>query len=126
MFVDVGFSCIRNWLIGGSPALKPTYIAMGSSATEPAFSNSGLGLEWPITRQTFDAVDATESKHAVFEHFLGSDTLIGSDIWEIGLFDGSPTGNMYARQVTGLISKGSNMTIQSMYDIFIDGSPSPF
>lgn len=102
-------------MLGGNINAYPQYMAMGSSATTPAVTDTALGSEFVDTRIGLDSftsgdffaelemiVPSTEpnTQPAVFK--------------EIGVFTGSPTGSMMMHAVFPAFTKTQDIELQNL------------
>ena len=117
VFVDWGFSVIRDWMVGNS-FMAPSGMLVGVGSGTIAFSNLLLGSPLDLTRHAFLSKSgigfATQ-----FEHLVNSgDYITGSVAREIGMIAQSG-GNMFFRELLPEIELFGSAEINSFLQITI-------
>lgn len=106
-------------LTGTAPSLEVTHIAVGSGGT--AALRTDTALETELIRQAPTSVVTYSAYEVGFKLFLSASVGNGSTYREIGLFDASSGGNMYARSTSFTpIAKNSAITITFTHIIRYD------
>lgn len=109
LVVDAGLNLIRN-LLAGTSSLRPTHLAVGTSATAVSAAQTAMVAE--VFRNNITEAIASTSKQVQFKYYLASGEANGSTIREIGLFSASSGGTMVARAVlVSPIVKNSSTTV---------------
>jgi len=114
VMTDTGKNLIRDWLAGQSPT-PPSHIAVGSDSTAATDDDTSLGSE--IVRRAFDSTTYSDDRMVEFEMVLPT-TVPSSTVHlkEMGVFNGSPTGDMFVRNTFADVEKTTDVEIQ-----FIEG-----
>src|SRR6185436_9816512 len=108
LVVDAGMNFIRDLLNSGG-ANGITHFGYGTSSTAVSASDTAL-----ITQVARDVVTSktTSSKTLVVTYFMTTTTANGNTLREIGLFNASSSGTMYARAVlASAIVKTSSISV---------------
>lgn len=114
VLTDVGFSCIRNWMIGTTPSTRPTVMPYGCGSAIPQFTNTTLGSKIILSSIPFDST-TTMTNRLEWERVLGSSEGSGLDIAEAGIFN---TGsNMFWRDTFIPITQTGSIEIQNTVSV---------
>lgn len=102
-------------LLGGDISSYPQYMAMGSSTTTPAVTDTGLGSEFVDTRIALDSFTSGDF-YAELEMIVPSTepNTQPAVFKEIGVFTGSPTGSMMMRTVFPAFTKTQDIELQNL------------
>lgn len=116
VFVDTGFSVVRNWLIGTSPQLSPGSGMVGTGSVTAAFTDTALGSPLTPTKHVFTTKTAKD-KYLEYEYIvLSGDIITGSVVAEVGFFD---NGNMFVRNNISKITLNGSVELQIIETINI-------
>lgn len=113
LIVTAGKNFLANWL-GQSSQAGPfmPFIAIGSGATAPSASDTGLESE--LTRQQ-GAISFVNNIWTNSYTFLAGDGT--GTVTEAGLFSANPGGTMMARTTFGDVTKAAGDTLQVTWNI---------
>ena len=114
LVVAVGKDVIASRLVGNTLAV-PSYMAVGSSATAAATSQTALGGE--LGRVAFDSTTRTSNTLAYVATF-GAGTGTGS-LAEAGIFNAASSGNMFCRTTFSTVTKASGDTVVITWNLTI-------
>ena len=110
VITNAGLAIITNRLRGSGT--EPKYVAIGTSATTAAVSDTALGTE--VETRT-DGTSSQQTTTATSDTYrvVGTVTATGSRaVTEAGLFDASSTGNMFLSADFATINLASGDSIQ--------------
>jgi hypothetical protein len=116
-FTDVGKNMIREWLAGqcGSTA-APSFMSLGSSNITPTEADTTLSHE--NVRRGFDSFDRGVNKLVEYEMICPS-TVGDFEAREMGIFNGSPTGSMFVRNIFATVNKTADVELQTIAGVRI-------
>ena len=114
LVVAVGKDVIASRLVGNTIAI-PSYMAVGSSSTAAATSQTALGGE--LGRATLDSTTRTSNTIAYAATF-GAGTGTGT-LTEAGIFNAASSGNMLCRTVFSTVTKAAGDTVVITWNITI-------
>lgn len=99
----------------GGDTTRPQYMAMGSSATAPAVTDTALGSEFTQTRIALNSFTSGDF-YAELEMIVPSTipTTQPNVFKEIGVFTGSPTGSMVMHTVFPNFTKTRDIELQNL------------
>lgn len=117
MWADVGFSIIRNFIIGTTPAGSPAVIVGGASSGLPTFADTALGSKILASEHNFSNLRVMD-KRIEYEHLIGSGDAIGSIYAEVGMYQPAGSDMFWRDTFIGLTQDGS-ITIQSTLSVKI-------
>jgi hypothetical protein len=117
-FTTVGKNLIREWLAGqcGS-AVAPSFIGLGSSAVAPTVADTTLSYE--EVKRHYDSSDRGNDRLVEFEMICPS-TVGVFEAREMGIFNGSPTGSMFVRNIFAMVNKTSDVELQTIAGVRIE------
>ena len=120
MFVNDGKDIITNFLLGSNLTYNPpAYMAAGSDITAVTVNDTGLGSEYLLTRQGFSS-QTKQSNQVELEMVLDSTEPSDSMpcmMREVGVFDGSPTGSLFSRNIFAELEKTTDIEMQFVIGI---------
>jgi len=117
VFVDFGFSTVRDWMLGNDPT-APSGMLVGTGSGAIAFDNVLLGSPLDPTRHAF-ASQSGLGFSTQFEHLVEStDITTGSIVREIGMLATSG-GNLFFRELLPDIELFGSAEINSFLQINI-------
>jgi hypothetical protein len=101
--------------LGGNVNAYPSYMAMGSSATAPAVTDTALGSEFNDTRIGLDSFTSGDF-YAELEMIVPSmePNTQPAVFREIGVFTGSPTGSMIMHSTFPNFTKTKDIELQNL------------
>lgn len=112
LIVTVGKAMLASLLSGASSTI-PTHMAIGTSATAPALSDTALGAE--IARVAFSSnTPAGTTVTYVANYGVGVGT---GTIQEAGLFSASVAGTLLSRSTSISVTKAAGDTLQITWTI---------
>ena len=114
LVVAVGKDVIASRLVGNTIAL-PSHMAIGSSNTAAATSQTALGSE--LGRVALDSSTRTSNTIAYIATF-GAGTGTGS-LTEAGIFNAASSGNMLCRTVFSTVTKAAGDTVVITWNVTI-------
>lgn len=114
VLTNVAIIEIRDWLAGNS-ATAPTHINVGDGSTSSAPTDTALESEIG-TRNSVDT-PTTSTQSVKFTTLFDSTDKNGESFREVGLFNASTSGDMFARGTHTVISKTASIEVQ--YEITI-------
>jgi hypothetical protein len=114
LVVAVGKDVIASRLVGNTIAI-PSYMAVGSSSTAAATSQTALGSE--LGRAILDSTTRTSNTIAYAATF-GAGTGTGT-LTEAGIFNAVTSGNMLCRTVFSTVTKAAGDTVVITWNITI-------
>lgn len=118
LVVTTGLNYIASRLVGETPtATEMTHMALGSSSTTPALSDTTLGAQLGrvgLSSSTGIVTNNTVTYIATF----GADVATGA-VTEAGIFDASTGGNMLCRTTFPVINKGAADSLSATWVITI-------
>ena len=107
LVTTAGLNLIRDLLSGSGAGLG--WFGVGTGAVAPAITDTALGAE--VARQAFTTAIPTSAQLTI-TYYLNSGTANGSTLAEVGLFNASSSGSMYARALlSSTIAKTSAVTV---------------
>jgi len=116
-FTDIGFSTVRQWLVGKAPT-APSGMLVGVGSGAVAFTNLLLGSPLDPTRRGFESQSGIGFT-AQFEYLVQSgDITTGSLVREIGLIAQSG-GNVFFRALQPEIELNGSVFIDNFLTIKI-------
>ena len=118
MIVVNGLNQAVYWL-GGSAAIRPTYIGVGEGTTAPEYNDTALTNEiYPTT--TRNSTTKTKTSDSI-AYLMSEDTTEGSTTVysEHGLFSNETTGTMWIKQTHPDLSKTDNVKVEDYITIEI-------
>jgi hypothetical protein len=114
LVVAVGKDVIASRLVGNSIAIM-SHMAVGTSATAAATSQTALGTE--VGRVALDSVSrATNTITYVATFPAGTGT---GSLTEAGILNASTSGNMLCRTVFGTVTKASGDTVVITWNVTV-------
>lgn len=119
---NVGFELIADRIAdhSGFVGNQANYIALGTSSTAFAVTQTALGAELSggsyARQQDTDAIYTAGTKSFAISATFGAGVATGA-LTESGLFDASTTGNMMARQTFSTINVGASDSITVTWTI---------
>jgi hypothetical protein len=114
LVVAVGKDVIASRLVGNALAVM-SHMAVGSSATAAATSQTALGTE--LGRVTLDSTSrATNTITYVATFPAGTGT---GSITEAGILNDSSSGNLLCRTVFGVVTKASGDTVVITWNVTV-------
>jgi hypothetical protein len=101
--------------LGGNVNAYPAYMAMGSSATAPAMTDTALGSEFNDTRIGLNSFTSGDF-YAELEMIVPSTepNIQPAVFKEIGVFTGSPTGSMMMHTTFPAFTKTQDIELQNL------------
>ena len=114
LVVAVGKDVIASRLVGNTIAV-PSYMAVGSSATDAAASQTALGGE--LGRVTLDSTTRSSNTIAYAATF-GAGIGTGA-LTEAGIFNAVSSGNMLCRTTFSTVTKASGDTVVITWNLTI-------
>lgn len=115
---NAGLSFFRDGVRGTQNA-KITYVALGTSSTAPATSDTHLGLE--VFRKKCTSFTAGSTGVITVSMYLSPTDTVGTDIEEVGFFSGnaSTTLNSGILVAHGLFSHNPKTGVESIQFDFV-------
>ena len=114
LVVAVGKDVIAARLIGNTLAIM-SHMAVGSSSTTAATSQTALGTE--LGRVTLDST-ARAANTITYVATFPAGTGTGS-LTEAGIFNASSSGNLLCRTVFGVVTKGAGDTVVITWNVTV-------
>lgn len=112
LIVNAGKALMASLLSGASSTI-PTYMAVGSSATAPAVTDTALGTE--LARVAFSS---NTPSGAIVTYVANFGVGVGTGtIQEAGLFSASTGGTMLSRSTSISVTKAAGDTLQITWTI---------
>jgi len=118
VITTVGKDLLASFIVsaaGGTATFTAKYAAIGSNSTAESASDTAMGTE--LARVTGTVAHPSAALVTVTATFA-SGTGTGS-IYEYGLFSSSTGGVMLSRDVEGLITKGANDSLTTIFNLTI-------
>lgn len=114
LVVAVGKDLIASRLVGNSLPI-PSHMALGSSATAAATSQTALGGE--LGRVALDSTSRSSNTIAYVATF-GAGTATGS-VQEAGIFNAGSSGNMLCRTTFSAVNKAAGDTVVVTWNVTV-------
>lgn len=105
---NTGCNEIRDWLAGTS-ATAPTHMAIGTSDSVPATSDTTMGSE--IARAAIETTTPTD-KQVKYSYTLPFTSSNGNALKEVGLLNASSAGDLFFRGIHTAINKTTSIEIE--------------